>query len=83
MDETNRILRNVSSNDPMATIADIPLSEVLDAAEAGDAREKRFLLPLIRQRMMNEFSGSKYNRTLAANLAARYRLAMQSIGAAA
>jgi hypothetical protein len=51
----------------------VSASESLAAPEMGSRQEKRFLLPLIREKMRQEFGKPGYNATLASNLSQRYQ----------
>ena len=73
LEEVNRLVKHAGKGDMTAMLDHVPLSEAMDAAEVGTPDERKMLMPLIKQKMMQQFKGGNFNKTLAANLAKRYQ----------
>jgi len=76
MDETNKLVKHASATDPSSLVADVPLSEMLDALEKADPHERQVLIPLVIQRLKQELP-QQQNKTLASNLSQRFQRIQQ------
>lgn len=73
LEEVNKILKTGSKTDAMAMLDHVPLSEAMDSLEVAGPDERKMLVPLVQQKMMQQFKGGQFNKTLAANLAKRFQ----------
>ena len=76
LDETNKLVQQVASNDPRAMIQGVPLTELMDALETSDPHERGMLMPLVLERLKQELP-QQQNKTLQANLAQRWKRIQQ------
>jgi hypothetical protein len=77
LDEVNKLVTHGNKRDAMAMIDNVPIDQVLDAAEIGTPDEKRMLLPMIKTKLQQQFKSPNFNKTMAIALAKRYqKLAM-------
>ena len=71
-DELKKILQHNSNNNLSAVIDNVPLPDVMSAAEVATPQEKELLIPLIRRRMQAELQQIP-NKTLQMKLTQRFQ----------
>jgi hypothetical protein len=81
LDEVNKLISSGSKRDATAMIDNVPVDQVLDAAEIGTPDEKRMLLPMIKSKLQDQFKSKNFNRTLSVALAKRYQKLAQNVDA--
>jgi hypothetical protein len=72
MEETDKILKDASSNNIKSMIYGMPLSELLDDMEKASPQERELYMPLVLERLKQELP-QQPNKTLQANLSQRYQ----------